>query len=198
MNNSDEIIKNNNPGFRALWAIYSRKRLIKSKFFWFSIIFSIFSFVICFISDEDSYLLIKKTVEVTNNILPNLLGFNIGAYVLLIAFITNKEAKDLTRIEKNKKYSLIQFKSSVFGFSLLVQATTLIFSYMILVISNFKIPSIFCIISSEYLNYIFLMLLIFGSTYSISLIIRVILNVFDLGQTLHFFITMDRIDSENK
>ncbi len=194
----EELKSNNEPGIRGLWKIYnSKNRLFRSKFFQFSIVLSILITCAGIIFDVKSTILLNKLISNIETILPNILGFNIGAYVLLIAFIANKETKELSE-KNNNRFTLIQHQSSVFAFSIFVQSFTLCLSFVISIIYSLQLPPIPDCINSNNINYFIIFILMFCSLYSISLIIRVVLNVFDLGQSIHFFVSVNEIEKKNK
>jgi len=194
----EELKENNKPGIKRLWCIYNtNQRLLRSKYFWFSILFTVLVFVISIFNNIDIYNVLQNLVDKVLSIFPNILGFNIAGFVLLIGYIANKETKDLSE-KVDEKYSLIQHKYSVFAFSLLVQSFTLLFAFIISEILSLELTCNCCCINPILINYFVFSIMLFGTTYSISLLIRIVLNVFDLGQTIHFFISVDKIEEKNK
>jgi hypothetical protein len=199
-----EFIKKNHLGdLKTLLRIYNAKGdLYKGKFLWISIAIDILLTVDLGLSRSDIYGAISKIIESYIAILPCLLGFNLGAYALLIGFGTSSF---LGRISKNfdKKVTLFQRASSVFGFCVLLQAVALIFVFVTkqiiaiqestgsdLLASILPDNAIAMINGSAY----FIINLL--GIYSITILVKVIENIFSLSQLSHFYSGLEQAKVE--
>jgi len=99
--------------------------------------------------------------------------------------------------EKGEKYSFYQKMSSVFAFSILLQALTLIIGFIFWLIIDVGRNVEIAYSVAEILNFIALFTLCFIMSYATLLICQIVLNVFNFGQVQHFFIRINNIDKRN-
>jgi hypothetical protein len=180
---------------KTLLEIYwENKPIFKSGFFWSSMILAIVTIFL------PSFVLISK-IEIIRfisdnaiTIFPNILGFNLGGYILLISLNTSNILDELTEPEEGKDFSFYQKMSSVFAFSILIQVSILIFSLISLFVMHIGEGVYVNYWLAEILNYLSLFISSFLLAYSTLLIFQIVLNIFNFGQVIHFLIRMDNID----
>ncbi len=176
-----------------LWKIYKlHHRLICSFQFWSAILFSIIIIIVCLLNHADAFYILQKIIDKVFTILPNILGFNLGGYVLVIGLGYERLLKELTDND-DEGYSFFQHNSSIFAWSIFIQALALITAYIFSIISDLSITSE----CASLINYIALGIILLLSSYAIFLIIRIVLNVFLFGQTIHFLVTLHKKEDEN-
>lgn len=186
----------------TLWQIYvSEKPFYENLYFALSIILSILLVLLSFLSKIDSYNLMVKIADKSLNLLPNLLGFNLGAFILIVGFGSMDILSLLTTpLESQKNFSLYQKLNSIFGITIIFQIFSLLFVFCIGVwdsIQNdlfisFHIPDIYI----NGLNVLGLFIVLFLSTYSILLLINIVKHVFLFAQTIHFCVNLSSHKNE--
>lgn len=193
MNNVNiEDIKNKHKGgWNSLFKLVSKHdRILKSFQLWGALFISILSTTVIVIIKEDDilYSLIGTVLNQNLAILPTILGFTMTAFVLLIGF-SNIEYMDSITDQNDEGYSFFQHIVSIFAWCCIIQSVTLCISYIFNIIHSLNI---ICSISS-YVNIAVTLLLLFAISYSLLLIIRLVLNVFQFAQTLQFHFVMKKI-----
>jgi hypothetical protein len=193
-------------GWKRIWKLYGLKELFswKNKLFYFSV-FIVASTVICILvlnhKDDLIYNLIQKIVDTGLSILPTLLGFNLGAYALIIGFLTNESLKKaVTKGQEDQSKNALERISSVFAINIITQAFTLLSSFLIkesiIIIEkldlSLRLKTIFY--SHDYviiINYLFFIIIMFLTLYSIVLVIQNAINIFDFSQLFTYFSTKE-------
>lgn len=202
MSNNKEIedFKTLHKGdLKTLLQIYwSNKPIYKSIYFRSSFILAIATIIIIYITNASFYSFLDFLAIQITSIMPNILGFNLGGYVLLIGLNSQSILNEITEPDLPKsKYSLFQKQSSVFAFSILIQATAILLAFI--VNSIIEIGDKIIINSNLALSFNLIALILFCtiSYYSILLIGQIILNIFNFGQILHFYVRINESDSNN-
>lgn len=183
------LIVNHDGGLRRLLIIYNQNGalwkgplLITSIFFDTVLILGLYSFT------PDLFKFLSDVTDLYITVLPSLLGFNLGAYALLIGLASTDLLGNLSRAEV-KKYSTFQRASSVFGFCVLLQAVALIvaFAYKLEIsIADEIIPHL-ALKTANIINLVGIFILNAFGFYSIFSLIAVIRAVFSISQAAHFF-----------
>lgn len=186
--------ENHNGSLGKLLKIYNTKGdLYKGTFLWTSIIVNLILIVFVYCLHINTYNLIVSVTDLYISILPSLLGFNLGAYALLIGLASSDLINKMSSSYETK-FTSFQRASSVFGFCVLLQAVSLIisFSFKLITTINAGTDLIFSSTTSNTnlihgINLIsFFILNLFG-IYSLLILISVIINIFALSQAAHFF-----------
>lgn len=201
MNSIDPLLKEKHLGdLKTLLKIYwSNKPMYKSQYFWIAICASVLSILFASLLQISRFEILEFLAHQAISIIPSVLGFNLGAYIILISLNSTNILKELTEpnVEQGEEYSFYQKMSSVFAFSLLLQATTLVFGIIVSMVINLCNSIIIGNVIAEITNILSQFFLCFVLSYSFLLIGQIVLNVFNFGQVLHFFIRMDDIDGNN-
>ncbi len=186
--------ENHGGGLGKLLKIYNTKGdLYKGTFLWVSIIANLILIIAIYALRVKTYELIKDVTDLYISILPSLLGFNLGAYALLIGLASSDLINKMSSSYETK-FTSFQRASSVFGFCVLLQAASLIISFffkLVIMMNNETSIAFFSIISNPHLiqviNLLSLFILNLFGVYSLLILISVILNIFALSQAAHFF-----------
>lgn len=194
--NEEDLKDKHKGGWRALFRIVSiDKRLLKSFQLWLAIGFSIGITLLIFVIGDLS--LISLTIENVLNqtllILPNILGFTLAAYVLLIGFSNSQYMENITDLN-DKGYSYFQHIGCLFAWCCIIQSLTLCTLYIINIVYKMQIE----FSNALFINVPVLIIILFGTLYSLFLIVRLILNTFLFAQTVQFHFTLDKIEKEYK
>lgn len=186
-----EIKSKHKGNFLTLWSIYTKnKRFIKSKQLWGAVVITLICsiFLFFFTKDVSALSILDKLINRILSIMPNILGFTLAGYVLLIGFGSDEFLEGITE-QDDCDYSFFQHFSSIFAWSIIIQANTLLVSFILSFISDYNIISK----HANIINFIVLMILLILSFYSILLIIRLVLNVFHFSQLVQFYFTEKRL-----
>lgn len=185
-------------GWKQIWALYGWKELFnrKNKLFYFSLGVSIVATVLLCVASSTTYSGIVKVVELSNSIMPTLLGFNLGAYALIIGFLSNKNLLNaLVKKNETERFDRLQRISGVFAINIIAQAFTLLCSFLLKIFIDFNIQSIhFCFFGFDgilIINVLTFLFIFFITLYSVVLLIQNAINIFDFSQLFTYFATKD-------
>lgn len=196
---SEEYIKNHKGNLHTLLKIYwSNKPIWKSYFFWSAVFLSVITQLVVFCTNTSFFNAIEYIGNQMLNIMPNILGFNLGGYVLLIGMNSQNILDEITEPVKPSKYSLFQKQSSVFAFSILIQASSILISFLLLGAIHLGENVVLPAFIPAFLNFVGSLFLNFISFYSLTLIGQIVLNIFNFGQILHFFVRLDRLEKKSR
>lgn len=200
--NDKELISKHKGDIYTLWKIYvSDSPFYANVYFISSLVISAIILFLSFLSKISSYFLMIQIADKTLNLLPNLLGFNLGAYILIVGFGSMDILSLLTTpLEKQKNFSLYQKLNSIFGITIIFQIFSLLFVFCIGVwdsIQNdlfisFHIPDTYI----NGINILGLFIVLFLSTYSILLLVNIVKHVFLFAQTIHFCVNLSSHKNE--
>jgi len=177
--------------FITLFRIFKKDdRLLKSQQMWSAIILTVICSHIIFGNCNPVSVLniLSKLVERILSVLPNILGFTLTGYVLIVG-IGWSEFLDTITDQDDSGYSLFQQISSIFAWGTIIQSSTLIISYIISLIRDIKISTQY----ANTINDIILLLIMFLSFYSLFLVIKLVINVFHYGQLVQYFYTEKKL-----
>lgn len=185
-------------GLEGIFTKYIKQKIFHSIGFITSIIISLVCFVfLSFYSESDYYVLLSKIISLNISIFPNLLGFCIGGYALIIGFghkeMLEKMSAPLSDEKSNMSY--FQITSSIFAVSIIVQIVAFLASYFtshIIDIGFYSSNNILC----KYINISVITLILFLTVYSIFLLYYMVVNIFTFGQMMHFCIRKSLLDEE--
>jgi len=208
MYSDPQEIKDKHKGdIPTLWKIYvSDKPFYKNFYFKISIGFSITLTILSLMSHISSYTLMIKVINTTLNILPNLLGFNLGAYILIVGFGGTDILATITKpLAKQSDYSFYQKLNGVLGIAVIVQIVTLVTSFSLNLWDSIQADLILSIGNNYFIELVSLFglfIVVFLVVYSIILLVNVVKHVFMFAQTIHFCIYTENLrkknDNENK
>jgi hypothetical protein len=188
-------------GFRGLLFIYNWKRLKKSTPFWLSLIITLLSAAIIGMwFTKLLFASVQSLVALNLSVFPNLLGFTIGGYALIVGFTGVGDLKNFTERAKDEKGSFYQLLVSVFSISIFTQICTIVISYAISFIITSKFhDEIFGVKDYRWfagVNLVVVCLLIFFSLWSFFTIPYLVVNLFNFAQTNHSIASVRRIEDE--
>lgn len=188
----EEIKRKHKGNFKTLWMIYSKhKRFLKSLQLWFAVGFSIAFLLLSFFCVNDSVNIIVIIGSIVNKILaimPTILGFSLTGYVLFIGFGSSDFLENITE-QNDLGFSFFQHFSSIFAWCVLVQSITLILSFIVSFIIDLNIQCKYALI----VNYIVLFIILLLTFYSLFLIMRFVLNMFNFSQEVQYNYTEKRL-----
>lgn len=161
-----------------------------------AIVLTILYFIILFISKLDVKTQIDKILNLGIDILPNLLGFLLGGYAILISFGSVRFLKMVTKVVEGQKTSLFQKTSLNFTLSIFVNCVALLFVFFTKIISDLNY-TISCFIGSDLVyifNFIVIFVLVFLLLFTIILLPQLLFNVYNFA-TVYGALMQDEDDS---
>jgi len=195
-----ELEQRHLAGFKGIWRNYTKDKLYKG--LKYPVIVSLIFTLFFAIFNEDIFEIIKNLASLTLSVIPNLLGFLLGGYAIIIGFGNVDLLKSTTRTSENKPVSLFQAMSSIFAFCILAQAGSLIIATIYSLFTSLNLNNIEClnVLIPYYrtFNIFWLFLMIFALLYSIFLLPVMLINVFNFAQAYHLRLTIERIKEEQK
>lgn len=187
-----DTIKAENPtGWRGVFHNYPAKKMFGNWPFISSLVLILFIVSLAAQSFELSYNFLIWVIELNVSLFPNLLGFSLGCFAILIGFSNINLLKAMTRKQAGSNISLFQYVIGIFAFSLILQSVALVISYVVLIISKFEMYGLSAAWSSA-VNIGILFVVGIISLWAILLLPNLILNIFTFGQLNHFNLAIER------
>ena len=205
MENVDEIKKRHEGSLKTLWKIYqSDEPFYYNLYFLVSLGLTIILFLVSLFSNESTYTLIQSIANSTVSVLPNLLGFSLGAYILIVGFGGTEILNVITKpLKGQKNFSFYQKLNAVFGVTVLLEIIALLISFVLIyldkslpILHTVKFSFIYYVI--VILNLLVLFIALFAVMYSLFMLINVIKQVFIFAQTIHFCVYISKIKEEKE
>lgn len=192
MSETNEELKKAHPmSLKGIFNKYTVSKIIFSRGTFISLIVTaaiVLYFCIHFHTVDDYYQVLYAITDTVLSLLPNILGFCIGGYALIIGAFSMDTIKKMSKpFSKKHNLSMYQVLSSVFAATLIIQCMTLVLVCLIrfgLLLDLKTDCGIWCAV----VNVSLIAILIFFSCISLSLLYYTIVNLFTLGQTMHFCI----------
>lgn len=196
-----DFIEIHTPGFKGIFKIYSIQLIRESYALRFALFFTLFVFF--FILNIETFYskeFVFKITDMVLNSFPDLLGFNLGCYALIIGLGNSNFLSALLKPSEEEKFSVYQKTIAIFAFSIVLQTVVLLSSFCINFFKDSKLFDDFSINADFDLlvNYTLIILLILFSSWAIALIINLAINIFSFGQTNHFFLRLEEIRLKSK
>jgi hypothetical protein len=185
-NYHNNIIENHLGDLKTLWRIYSKnnKRVYRNPLLYVSFFSALIITVVgihkCCLHDYEIFF-----QEIVLSVIPSLLGFSLAGLAIIISFGNNNFLQNISSLKKEEgEYSLFQTIIAVFAWGVLVQAFSLIIAFSCKTITKLTYPSE--VLKEFKILFLFVNSLVF--IYSIILLPKIILNVFNFGQLHHFYL----------
>jgi hypothetical protein len=195
MGDLEKIKLRHSGSLTTLWAIYeSDGGFYKDFFFKASWLLSILIFLSSLFSPATSYSLMISIATQIVGVIPNLLGFSLGAYILVVGFGSSEILSVITTpIPGQQNFSLYQKLNAIFAVTVIFEIFTLIVSFIIVFLD--KVLPIITIsdtsvwkIAFFFMNSFWLLILVFSAVYCLLMLINIVKQIFIFAQTIHFTI----------
>lgn len=170
------------PGWNAVWRIYSKNNFLAS--IWLPSLLTVLVVWMCLCSDKNPIEYISFVSSQIVSIGPNLLGFTLSGYALMMGLSNSDFIKGLIRYKKsNKNYSMFQALNSTFAMVLGSMFVTTLIGVLseIAIKTEVSLPIRFVEYTNGY-NWICLSIILFLLFYTINSIKDIVINVFNFGQ----------------
>lgn len=171
-----------NPGWNAVWSIYSKNNLFSS--ISSPALLTVLVIWMCSCSDISPIEYISFVSSLIVSIGPNLLGFTLSGYALMMGLSNSEFVKGLIRYkEPKKKYSMFQALNSTFAMVLGSMFVTTLVGVLseIIVKVEVSLPNHYLKYTNGY-NWICLSIILFLLFYTINSIKDIVINIFNFGQ----------------
>lgn len=193
-----EQIKNEYPtSYKGIFYSYDWNEIKKSRPFQISGFSSVTLLIISLFSEKTSLDVVTFWTSQIMSIFPNLLGFNLGGYALIIGFGNTELIESMTKKGIGKKTSVFQKLSGIFAFAILLQLFTFATAFII----NFFVQLQFTTtnhIIAILVNSLVTIVLSFSGIWGILILFNLVANVFSFGQGHHLRLTLQRTQKEQK
>jgi hypothetical protein len=201
MDNNHPLKVAHQPGIKGILHIHGIRRASKKIPLRLAILFTFLTSLLFFGTAKSSYIILSSFIDIGISLLPNLLGFSLGGYALIIGFGNVSLIKSMTRRLSNENGSLFQKLSAIFAFGILLQISSLILTYVAKLIIQFDVsllPNSLSARSTIYgiVNVFASIVLLFFYYWTLFIIPFIVTNIFSFGQTHHMFLTVEKLKED--
>lgn len=195
----EELQRHHKASFKGIYDVVRERKTLRKFPFVFSAVasFVFIVLIVCFFSDQ-SYAILKVTAETVFSLFPNLLGFSLGGFAIVVGFSNTDLIK---RGSSAQKYSIYQILNAIFATSILFQIIATVFAFFVTWVVKLELHGLvpyYNEIGAVIINSILLLFIIFSASYSLFLTPFLVANLFSLSQVHSMFLTVERINDINK
>lgn len=193
-----EQIKKNHPfSYGGILHSYNWKEIKTSYPFWVSILLSFIILIATYFSEKNSYEVVCMWTSQILAIFPNLLGFNLGGYALIIGFGNSELVQSMTKKSENKSTTVFQKLSGIFAFAILLQLSAFVVSFLASIFVQLKFSSNNDLIIN-FINIPTTLTISFLGFWGLFILPNLVSNIFTFGQMHHAQLTTKRIENEKR
>lgn len=149
-------------------------------FLWDSILPLTISMILClimYLNHSDGFIQVKHLVGVGLNVVPAMVALILAAYAILLTFLISDKFKKIKDTEHGNK--LIKDLNSSFAACLSISSITLIAMIVTSCVANMDIE----IANPDFVNYPVFAIICYLLVYSVSILIGIVIDIFNCGQT---------------
>lgn len=194
----DRLAWQHQTTIKGLLEIYPKDKVLKGSVY--PLLATLFIIIGLKLAEQQSYDIVKDVADTSVSVLPNILGFLLGGYTILIGFGNINLLKSTTRLVNGRQISLFQMLSSIFALTIFVQAFTLAialffhFTLKIPISENGNLSFLFSLV--PFLNWAGSTILLFLLFYSVFALRDMVMNVFGFAQNYHLALVEERMADE--
>lgn len=192
----NKITENHPTSYKGIFHSYNWKDIKESKPFVISIFLSILFYSLSYFSKCTLWEILDIWASLVVSIFPNLLGFNLGGYALIIGFGNTDLVESMTKINENKNKSIFQMLSGIFAFAIILQLSAFCFAFAVFFFNKLNLYTT-CTYLANSVNTVTIFSLSFLAIWSILILFNLVANVFSFGQAHHFQLTIKRSTKQN-
>lgn len=147
---------------------------------------------------RNSFAILTHLTDLITNVFPDMLGFSLGGYAIVVGF---SNAELIKRATKVNGYSIYQVISAIFSLIILCQLFTLLFGFIASWAINSEVgraSGIYLPIVAALVNGLLLLVLSFGATYSLAMSSYIVINLFTLSQDNNKFYTLEKYEENQR
>lgn len=181
------------------------KKYVFSRLGVLALLFSVITIIVVIILDVDVYILLNDWTNLLNSLFPNILGFTLSGYAIMISFVQTKISERITNVDRKKgrSFSIYQSTNGVMAMNLLIQVITLIFSctiHFVVKIDELAELRLYyewpIVVASINLLALFFLVLLFA--FSMIIMLSSIVNLFNYGQIFQYMAEKNAINESKK
>lgn len=197
MNEREQIAKDHPFSYKGIFRAYDFNEIWTSKPFRASLVLSASVIVVTGFSQKSYYEILAFWTAQVMAVFPNLLGFNLGGYALIVGFGNSNLLKAMTKKNPKKNSTIYQKLSGVFAFSILLQLTAFIVAFVVNFLKEFGFSSANGALVNL-VNGFLLSIIAFLGLWGLLIVPNLVSNVFNFGQMNHSLLTIERVEAEQK
>lgn len=163
-------------GWKSVLYNYSWKGILLDSIF--PIIISIFLCLVIFLTNTDVYVQLIYILSIGISIVPAMVALILTAYTIMLSFIIGDKFVSIRKTKEGKE--LIEGLNSSFAACLFVSTISIITMIIASSIANMDIA----IENPNRINYIVFFFICYLLLYSISILIGIVIDIFNSGQTV--------------
>ncbi len=193
---TNDIKERHHVSIKGIFNKHTVRTVFISYAMFFSLVITgIIAPLLFFGKNHNSFEALKIICDLVIVLLPNLLGFCIGGYALIIGAGNLDILKLMSMpIENKGRLSYYQILSSVFAMSLVIQCFTLFVAFIVNILLSIEFTPISYLLG-VIVNFTIMSIMLLLVVFSMMLLYCTIINIFNFGQSTHFVI---RLSEENK
>lgn len=175
----------NNFGWKTVFELYTCKKLWASSKW--PLLCTLMILPVFIFSTRTSLFFIAEITSLIISIIPNVLGFLLGGYALLMGFSGSNIVETMSK-SKDDKPTLYQKQNTVFAMALFALFLGLVTGVIVELVlkAEIVIPLPYAdYLPIEQFNYVILCLLCYMLFYAVFAIKDMVINVFNFGQLVH-------------
>ncbi|MBO2009154.1 hypothetical protein [Hymenobacter negativus] len=193
------MAKQHAMGVTGLLSIYPKDKLLWGSVLPAIVTIIVFGLIVVTGVNIDDFL--KRTVDTSVSILPNLLGFLLGGYTILIGFGNASLLKSATHIIEGRRISLFQMLSTIFALTIYLQSITLAAAVIAQFTLSIPLSAGTGFVGMLHdavptINKVSVVVFLFLLFYSILSLKDTVVNVFNFAQRYHYTLTEERLSDE--
>jgi hypothetical protein len=169
-------------GFEILYFDLCRKQFLRS--LRYSSVFTFLMVIIALISSKEWLHFIKVIINIGLNITPDILGFTIAGYAMIVGLSNTNAMNTLKESQTDEGISMFQLLNTTFIAMLLSALLNLLFCIIAKVVIEAEIESPLCTWMIDMFNGISFLVLMMSTFYVVFSIKDLLSNLFSLGQFL--------------
>ncbi|MNK09297.1 hypothetical protein D3C87_272550 [compost metagenome] len=207
MDNEKIFIENFRNSHNGGWKTFFKAYKIvpsfkKSKSILLAVIITGFIQIFLGFSQVDLYSFLVGTINRNLSIIPNLLGFAIGAYALFLSGFSDQVFRKIVFIKERfigsdkPRFNTFQETSAIFGMSIFIMSIGLSVNYILSLIIDTKFFNVFNINGTfaDIINHFIIFILNIISIYAILIIFNIMINLFAFSQFISAMKTLEKND----
>jgi hypothetical protein len=186
----DELLHLHKLGIRGIFVIHPFRVILKKPPFLISAGIFIVTIILLSTATTNTQELLGSIVGIGISIFPNLLGFSLGGFALIVGFGNQGALKSMVDNADHGSPSLYQTTTAIFAYSLLLQTATLILIGSVAFASHLNINPSF--VNGNLVNILAISVMAFLYSWSLISVIYVVINIFTFAQCFHLYITINK------
>jgi hypothetical protein len=176
-------------GLKGIFIIHPFKAILRKPPFLISLAVAILCLILLLFWNVDNYKILGQICSLGISVFPNLLGFSLGGFALIVGFGNQSAIKSMASEATPGQPSLYQKTTAIFAYSLLIQSITLVLAVLTSLILGTEI--IINAAPAAVINIFAICLLIFTYCWCLTSTMYVVVNIFTFAQCYHLYLLVE-------